>query len=170
MKRKTSTDKRLQALRQSFDESFAASIARPPVKESFLAIRLGKRTHALPLADIGGMFARKHVTRLPTAQPALLGLAHFRGTMAPVYDLQLLLGHAPAEQPGWLVIARAAPVAFAFERFEGHLHVAREDIVTDETGTPGDEPQISIRANGKLLPVVQLRSQLCAIETMMPNL
>ena len=164
-----STEKRVRAMREAFDGSFAMQAEVAPTLDSYLAVRLGRRAHALPVREIGGLFARKPITRLPTAEPALLGIAHFRGTIAPVYDLQLLLGHAPADNPGWLVIASTAPVAFAFSRFEGHVRVAQQDIVTDESGGKGEPQQQSIRANGSLLPIVHLDTIIGTIGKRMPT-
>ena len=118
---------RAAELRRDFDRSFA----EPPrvdtvVKDDLLAIRLGAQGFAMRLSEITGLFADKKVTRVPGASAALLGIAGFRGSIVPVYDLQSLLGHSGGQTPRWLVIAAAAPVAFAFEAFEGQLRVSPE--------------------------------------------
>lgn len=165
MTRRTSLSSQLRTLREAFDGSFAAPIVeKREAAGNFLALRLGKRIHALPLGDIVGLFARRPVTPLPTSEPALLGLANFSGAIAAVFDLHLLLGFKPVERPAWLAMATALPVAFAFEGFEGHLRVAEDDIVTADED---DTRQQAIRMNGVLRPVVHLSSIIATIETRM---
>jgi hypothetical protein len=55
----------------------------------------------------------------------------------PVYSLQTLLGHAAAQTPRWLVIAAVAPVALAFDAFEGHLRAAADAILPQQSTMRG---------------------------------
>src|SRR5882757_7001907 len=113
---------RAQELRRDFDRSFAdPPRADTAAQEDLLAIRLGAQGFAMRLSEIAGLFADKKVTRVPSANSALLGIAGFRGAIVPVYDLQTLLGHSDGQTPRWLVIAAAAPVALAFTTFESQL-------------------------------------------------
>jgi chemotaxis signal transduction protein len=120
---------RVQALRESFDRSFAepARLDVTPM-EDLLAVRIGQDVFAIRLSQVAGLHAGKKMTRVPGADPALLGLAGFRGTMHPVYSLAALLGRLAEASPRWLVIAAAAPVALAFDGFERHLRVASATI------------------------------------------
>ncbi len=121
---------RAAELRRDFDRGFAEPIRLDPVAtEDLLAIRIGAQPYAIRLAEITGLFAGRKITRVPGGHAALSGIAGFRGTLLPVYDLALLLGHAGAQAPRWLVIAAAAPVALAFDTFEGQLRVPRTDIL-----------------------------------------
>lgn len=171
MKRRASLATRLRVLREAFDDSFAAPhIEQQEAVDNFLAIRLGKSGHAIPLPDISGLFARRPITPLPTIEPALLGLANFSGTVAPVFDLHLLLGLKSTERPAWFAMATAAPVAFAFEGFEGHLRIPQKDIVvTNENGQKDDPQRRSIRAKGLLRPVVHLPALIANIEKRTPT-
>lgn len=124
---------RAAELRLAFDRSFAE--ARPPdpsPSENLLAIRLGSEPYALRLSEIAGLFVGQKITRLPSRIPALLGIAGFRGTILPVYDLHVLLGHPPAETMRWLVTDAGASVAFAFAAMDGHIRVSRDAIVASE--------------------------------------
>ena len=124
-------DQELRAMREQFDRGFAqapqAELAAP---HNILAIRLGGEPFALALAQIAGLYVDRRIMALPSALPALLGLTSFRGQVAPVYDLALLLGRAAATAPRWQVLLRAAhPVALAFETFEEHLCVPAAQII-----------------------------------------
>ncbi len=123
---------RAAALRRAFDRSFAeAPSAGPTLMEDLLAIRVAGDPYAVRLAEISGLFADKRVTQLPGPLPELLGIAGFRGMIAPVYDLRALLGHPGGGAPRWLVLAAAMPVALAFDALDGHLRVPREAIVAN---------------------------------------
>jgi len=121
---------RAAELRRAFDESFAAPLAVVGVAtEKMLAIGVGTAPVIVKASDIAGLFAENRIIRLPTQSPSLLGVAGFRRAVLPVYDLRLLLGQAARTIPRWFVVAAAAPVAFAFDTLDGHLHVAEGDIV-----------------------------------------
>jgi purine-binding chemotaxis protein CheW len=121
---------RAAELRADFDRAFAEPVrldATP--RENLLAIRVGTEACAIHLADIAGLFADKKITRVPGDASALLGIAGFRGAIVPVFNLQSLLGQPANGTPRWLVMAAAAPVAFAFDAFEGQLRVTPDAIV-----------------------------------------
>jgi purine-binding chemotaxis protein CheW len=122
-------------LRQEFDRSFAVPPPTDPQSGvDLLGIRLGGETYALRLSEVAGLFSERKVTRLPSGHTGLLGIAGFRGAIVPVYDLAALMGHAPEQSARWLVIADAAPVAFAFAALDGHVRVDRDAIVVREGG------------------------------------
>jgi len=121
---------RAAAMREAFDRGFAgAPAAAPGAHEDLLAIRVAGQARALALAEVRAVHVDRRITAVPGPEPALRGLAAFRGAILPVWDLHVLLGASPAERPRWLVVAAGAPVALAFARFEGHLRVAREAII-----------------------------------------
>jgi chemotaxis signal transduction protein len=117
-------------LRIAFDRAFAEPIRFDRrVKEDLLRIRVGAQTCAIRLSEITGLYADRKITPVPGGHSALRGIVGFRGTILPVFDLQVLLGHAGSDKPRWLVICAAAPVALAFGGFEGQLRVSREAIM-----------------------------------------
>jgi chemotaxis signal transduction protein len=121
---------RAAELRFAFDRGFAEPIRRDNVATTaLLAIRLADERCALRLAEIAGLSADKVITRVPTNDSALIGVAGFRGTIVPVYSLLALLGYSPTQAPRWLAIAAGAPVALAFEVLEGLLNVAPDTIL-----------------------------------------
>ncbi|HEV8679354.1 MAG TPA: chemotaxis protein CheW [Stellaceae bacterium] len=155
---------RVAALRDAFDRSFAEARApAPPASEDLLAVRIGAEPYALRLSEIAGLFAERRITPLPGSTPALLGIAGFRGTIVPVWDLAVLLGHE-AEAVRWLAMAAAEPVAFALAAVDGHLRIALDAIVAS---TAGDGPQPHVRhfarLPGPMRPIVHLPSVLEAV-------
>lgn len=156
---------RAAELRREFDRSFAepVRIAAEP-KEELLGIRVGGQACAIRLSEIAGLFAGKKITRVPAGNPALRGIAGFRGALLPVYDLHVLLGHVGAQTPRWLVIASAAPVALAFETFEGQLRVSRDQILPHSAHPDMSSPAREIvRTETFAGPIVHLGSLLDSI-------
>jgi chemotaxis signal transduction protein len=162
---------RAAALRAAFDRSFAEPAgAEATAQENLLSIRVGPQACAVRLSDVAGLFAGKPVTRLPSEAPALLGIAGFRGTIMPVYDLGMLLGQPRAESARWLVVAAAAPVALAFDSFDGHLRVAADVIVPRQAGDSADRHvREFLRVPDLVLPIVHLPSVLDAVREQAPE-
>lgn len=126
----TAISQRARELRQAFDHTFAAPLhLDTTIKVDLLGIAVGGRNCALRLSDIAGLFAGKKITRVPGGGAALRGIAGFRGSVLPVYDLEVLLGHPSVGTAPWLIVASAAPVALAFEAFVGQLRVKPNEIV-----------------------------------------
>jgi len=153
-------------LRRDFDRAFAEPVRiEAAAKEDLLGIRVGGQACAVRLLEIAGLFSGKKVTRIPGANATLRGVAGFRGALLPVYDLQLLLGHSSAQAPRWLVIASAAPVAFAFETFEGQLRVSQAEILPQSSRPemPGYARDI-VRTRNFVGPILHLPSLLDAIK------
>jgi chemotaxis signal transduction protein len=162
---------RAAALRAAFDRSFAEpEAAEAAARENLLSIRVGPQACAVRLSDVAGLFAGKPVTRLPSEAPALLGIAGFRGTIMPVYDLAMLLGQPRAESSRWLVVTAAAPVALAFGAFDGHLHVPASAIVPRQAGDSAERHvREFLRAPDLVLPIVHLPSILDAVRAQAPE-
>ena len=124
-------------LRDSFDRSFAdPHRGQDAGFEELLAIRAGGRPYALRLTQAAGLFPDRPVTRLPGPLPALLGVASFRGSIVPVYDLgRACFGHPAAAAARWLVLAAGEPpLALAFQELDGHVRVPATSIVEESTG------------------------------------
>jgi purine-binding chemotaxis protein CheW len=127
---------RASALRREFDAAFAeAARDEKAGLIDFLSIRVAGDAYAVRLADVLGLHADRKVVRVPTRTRELLGVAGFRGVIAPVYDLRVLLGypvsaaHSTEAAPRWLILARgASPVALAFDRFEAQLRVEQSAV------------------------------------------
>jgi len=127
---------RVERLRADFDHSFSVP-ARTLDGEAveLLAIGVGGRPYALRLSQTSGLYPDRPVTPLPTAVPALRGLAGFAGVVVPVYDLAALLGHPTPDTARWLVLAAGTPpLALAFHQLDHHVRVPVTDVV-DSSGT-----------------------------------
>jgi purine-binding chemotaxis protein CheW len=161
---------RAATLRRAFDEAFTKPAAiGAGVLENLLAIGLRSHPYAMRAGDISGLFADKKITPLPSPVPALLGLAGFRGTVLPVYDLGLLLGHPRASAPRWLVVTVGAPVGLAFDAYDGQLQVA-PDLIAPTLREAARKRHIHdvLHANG-LRPIVHLPSVVASIESLLPG-
>jgi chemotaxis signal transduction protein len=160
--------------RLAFDQSFAqAARGHAAALEDFLAIGVGGIACALKLAEVAALQPLRAVTPCPGSRQELLGLCSFRGAVLPVYDLRRLLGHqvetdgrqGAAEVPAWLVVAKAAPVALAFDRFEGHLRLPLE-ASTRPAVADGAQRHLGqvLRSGAQLRPIVSLASVVSDIE------
>jgi chemotaxis signal transduction protein len=127
---------RAAELRDGFDRSFAAPLRADIARQlDLLAVRVGSEACAIRLSEVTGLFADRKITPVPGSNAALLGIAGFRGAILPVYSLHALLGHSSTPVSRWLVIAAAAPVALAFDVFEGHLRAAADAILPQQSQT-----------------------------------
>jgi chemotaxis signal transduction protein len=121
---------RAAELQREFDRAFAEPVQLGQARtEDFLAIRIGTEPCAIRLPEIAGMFADKKITRVPGGHAVLRGIAGFRGTILPVYDLRMLIGRGASPAPRWMVIGKAEPIALAFDGFERQMRVPPEAIM-----------------------------------------
>jgi purine-binding chemotaxis protein CheW len=156
---------RAAELRRDFDRSFALPPAsQTATKVGLLAIRVAGKGFAIRLAEIAGLFADKKITRVPGAAASMLGIAGFRGAIVPVYDLQCLLGAPVGKTARWLVHAAAAPVAFAFEEFQGQLRVPPDAIAPQDSQIRNGLTEDFVRADGAVRPIIALARVLAAIK------
>jgi chemotaxis signal transduction protein len=167
--RKGAVAARLDRLRSDFDRSFAEPVRNHDIEHvELLAIRAGDRPYALRLSQTAGLFPDRPVTPLPGPLAALLGLAGFAGTVVPVYDLAVLVGHPVAERPRWLVLAAGSPpLGLAFHELDGHVRVEAGAIVDEAAG---DGRRGSLRGMVELpdgvRPIVDVPAARAAVHTL----
>jgi chemotaxis signal transduction protein len=155
---------RAAELRQLFDRSFAQALrADDAGTESLLAVRIRSHGYAVRLSDIAGVFVDKKVTPLPSAVAELLGLAGFRGTVLPVYNLGRLLGYTSAQPPPWLIVTAGTAVGLAFDAFDGHLRVDPGAIVPDLRGGLREQHVRDVLHADVARPIVDVASVLASI-------
>jgi chemotaxis signal transduction protein len=148
-----------------FDRGFALPVA--PAREAvedFLAIRVGSVRYAFRLLDLAGLYRERAIVPVKARAPALLGVAGFRGKLAPIHDLGLLLGQTAQVNPRWIVLAHAeTPVGFAFEGFETHLRVPA-GLVADAAAS-ADKPHVRglLQTSDSVRPLIHVPSLLEAI-------
>jgi purine-binding chemotaxis protein CheW len=160
---------KVATLRLAFDRTFTEPVHAEDRSEriALLAIHVGAVAFALRLSEIGGLHADKTITPVPGGATALLGIAGFRGSILPVYSLRTLLGLTaqPGDEPTprWLAIAAAAPVAFAFDRFDGQRRVAPDTILPQATDSANAHTQGFVRSRKMASPILHLPSLIATI-------
>jgi purine-binding chemotaxis protein CheW len=158
---------RAAQLREAFDRAFAepARLDRA-AEQDLLAIRVGTQACALRLSDISGVFADRKITRVAGSSATLLGIAGFRGVIVPVYSLPALLDQTGSATLRWLVMAAAAPVALAFDAFEGRLRVAPDAILPQlSRAQMANFAREFVRTSTAVRPIIHLPSVLAALKT-----
>jgi hypothetical protein len=110
-------------LREEFDRGFTEPTReRAAAVDDFLKLRVQGNPFAFRLAELSSLQTNLPLASARSTFPDFLGIVGLRGTLVPVYDLHLLLGRSPAQEPRWLAITNGKdPVALAFEDFEGHV-------------------------------------------------
>jgi chemotaxis signal transduction protein len=162
---------RAEELRRAFDRSFADAprVDTDATYVDLLAIRVGGDGYALRLAEVAGLFVDRVVSPLPTSVPELRGLAGFRASLVPVYDLAALLGYPTADAPRWLVsMAGVVTVALAFDRFDAHVRVAHGALAVADAGARGHVREVARTSDG-VRAVLHLPSVLEAINARAPD-
>jgi chemotaxis signal transduction protein len=159
--RMTSEVNRVDVLRAEFDSVFTRAPAGTERRlETLLAIRVGEAPYAIRLSQAVGLHVDKPITSLPGTPPEVLGIAGFRGTIATVFDLGVLLGSGATKATRWLVLASTSPaLGFAFDDFEGHLQFSPKAISTAAYSERREFSSIEEAvpdAGGRVRPIVNL--------------
>ena len=146
----------LGRIREDFDAAFARPISNYERElEDLLAIRIGDRAYALRLDQVVGLHRDRALVKVPTPVPSLLGLASFRGVLAPVYDTGMLLGHGPSESAPWFVAVSAPSlVALAVTEYEAHVRLPKAVVHSSS----------AVHVHGALRPIVHVGTLLSTIE------
>ena len=152
-------DGKLHALRDEFDRSFADGLAEARSEHlDFLAIRVAGDPYALRLSEVQSLHTDRTLVEAPSLVPGLLGMAGFRGVLAPIYDFAPLLGYGQRSAAEWLVLARNdAPIGFAFEHFDAHLRVEPDRVSIAELGAEG-ALRGAVQHGARALPLIHLPS------------
>ena len=152
-------DEKLRVLREQFDQSFQMAAGGGGVEQlDFLALRIGGDRYALRLSEVASLQADRRLVPVPSLLPELLGIAGFRGTLTPVYDLRALLGYSAGDALKWLVVAHwPTPIAFAFDGFDAHLRASTDQVSLAEAET-GAAIQGAVHDGDSVLPLLHLPS------------
>lgn len=153
-------------LRRAFDGAFAEMPRAATADiEDFLIVRADEAAYAVRFKEILGLYANRGVTPLPGPVSTLLGVAAFRGSVVPVYDLCALLGRPRSDRCRWLVLAgRRESIGFAFDEFGGQVRVTKESIAVADSATLAS-PYIreTVRVAGIVYPAVDVASLIGTI-------
>jgi purine-binding chemotaxis protein CheW len=161
---------RAAELRRTFDRSFVEVRHFEAVAtEDFLSIHVGGDPYVLRLAEIGGLFVDKKVTGLPSSVVELKGIAGFRGAMLPVYDLGALLGYPLTNGMRWMVRAADAPVALAFDAFDGHFRFSRDAVASHGDSSFSEHIHEIVRGDNRTRSIIHLPSVIAAVRKRAPE-
>ena len=166
-------DPAVERMRAEFDRSFS-SPAAPPARDRarLLAIRVGGDPFALALDDVVAIHVDRKIVPVPSAAATLLGIASFRGALAPVHDLRLVLGYPARAPTRWLVlVAGQTPIGLAFDAFDGQLAApsAPEPPSSDGKPAPASPSRASeltrglVHAGGAIRPLIDVAAVLAAV-------
>jgi purine-binding chemotaxis protein CheW len=166
MTRSSEFESKADELRAAFDQSFALP---PPTAtgaaDDLLAVRVADHPYAIRLRDIDGMLARVPVVPVPAVARALLGIAGIRGEVVPVFALSPLLGYGHDPAAPWLVLCGDdAPVALAFNGFDGYLRLTGAAIPADE-GLRATQSFVRevVRTDDGFRPVIEIPQLVAAL-------
>lgn len=161
---------KVMAMRRAFDESFTSlPLPEGQPQADVVAIRVEGRPYALPLADLRAIVADRRLVALPSAAPDFLGLAGWRGTLVPVFDLAALLGHGRSRAaPRWLAVCRAGTgtVGLAVDAYEGIFRVPTSALHAAQAASAeaGAAPGVVPHADGHR-PLVPLPAIIAKLGT-----
>jgi chemotaxis signal transduction protein len=167
----TGLDGRAAALRQAFDAGFThAPVIDARAPHDLLALTVGGDGYVFAMREIASLAVDRAITPLPTAVRELTGLAGLRGAIVPVYDLALLLGYARPASARWLAVVAGAPLALAFERFDGYVRQPAGDVAFEAAdGLRGRHVHAIARTADWARPVVAVRAVLETIRQRVPD-
>jgi chemotaxis signal transduction protein len=154
-------------LRRAFDQAFASPAADPSREvEPFVLLKVGDGAYAIRVREIRGFAAARKIVALPSAVRELLGLAGFRGSLVPVYDLAGLLGHGPLGRPPcWFILCGDAdPLALAFADFDGYVEHLRADLRSRGTEERSHVREVLVHGTGAR-SVIDIPSIISAVQT-----
>jgi purine-binding chemotaxis protein CheW len=153
---------RAAELREAFDRSFALPLAdAPETGQMFLILGVGAERYVMAIDTLLGIEHHRKIVPLPLRAAGLLGLAGFRGQLAPVFSLASLLGSAGGpEMPTWLAFCKGpTPVAIAFDRLEGAVRFAGAEVHAAEAkGSPPRLTKQMVRVGSNILSVIDVPS------------
>ena len=159
---------RLEELKRSFDQSFAeAPQEEAEQAESLLSIRVASRAYAVRLSETSGLYVDRKVVGLPSPVTELLGMAGFRGTVIPIFDLAACLGYGlSGEENRWmLLVGQIDVIGLVFQEFDGHLRTAPRNLAHQEAQeATGQHVRDAVIVEGKIRPVIDLVAVVQALK------
>ena len=119
------SDDLLARLKQEFDQGFVQARRDGDFEsEDLLLVRLGIAPFALKMSEITGLVVNKAITPVPGPVREFLGVASFRGSLVPVYDLAAWMGIAGGCCSWWVLTGTGDErLALAFDEMEGLLRM-----------------------------------------------
>jgi purine-binding chemotaxis protein CheW len=69
-----------------------------------LVLALGEEHYALPLESVQQIISEPRITRMPIADPAILGLLNVRGDIVPLFDTAVLMHSAAGASAAFAIL------------------------------------------------------------------
>ena len=159
---------RLEELRRSFDRSFAEAPSEEAEQvENLLCIRVSGDAYAVRLNETSGIYVDRKVVGLPGPLPELLGMAAFRGSVIPVFDLGACLGYGvTGDAARWMLLVGGNEiVGLAFQGFDGFLRTTPLDLARQETSeSRRQHVREVVSVGGIIRPIVSIASVVQAVK------
>lgn len=150
---------RLNQLRTQFDASFAdvpVTNADAAPKE-YLTLTLRDRSFGIALDECRGLRANGVIVPVPSDVVGFMGVAGRGRKLVAVHDLCWWVLGQPRPQARWLLLDRNDDLAFAFDAFEAHHLVSKEDEVAGvAAGAARFLRQRAVRLSGQPTPIIDL--------------
>ncbi|MCK0166604.1 chemotaxis protein CheW [Jannaschia sp. S6380] len=141
-----------------------------PARTELLTFRCGGQCYALDIASVREIRGWSRPTPLPHTPKFMLGMVNLRGTVLPVTDLALRLGHPamPDDARNVIIVVQQA------RRLHGLLVEAVTDIVRPAPDQLQDMPQVGAARDGVAPDRMFLSEtgilQILALERVLPAL
>jgi len=152
-------------LRRAFDESFAvAALTNRTRREALLFLRVYESELAVRASEVAAVSRCPPLTRLPSQNPSVLGLARLRGRLCVVHSFADLVGE-PRGKPNagaLLLLCAAEPsVGLLADELLGHVQADADTIYADPT--QGGWSNAIVSGGGKRCPLASIPLLLAAI-------
>lgn len=131
------------------------------MKGVYVGFRLGREAYAVPVEHVLEIATFRDVTRVPGAQPALIGVWNLRGRILTVIDLALVLGVESSGRAKYLLVVeidgRRAGLAVDGVRDVEYLDAAAEFADSDLllAAVTADDALIGILDLAQLVEVLE---------------
>jgi chemotaxis signal transduction protein len=157
-----------ERMRAEFDRAFSSPALRAARDGTrLLGIRVGGDPFALALTDVLAIHVDHKIVPVPSSAPTLIGIASFRGALAPVHDLRLLLGYPARTPTRWLVLVPGAtPVGLAFDAFDGQIVASSTSASPSPSAITSRSSALTrglIQANDVIRPLIDVAAVLTAM-------
>ena len=113
------------------DLSSSASGEPQTAAQRFVTFRVADHHYALAAEEVAEIIRMPAIARVPQSPKALLGLAHFRGSVLPVASVRRLLGREEQDAKDHaraIILDGGSPVALAVDAVESLVGVEPDDI------------------------------------------
>lgn len=155
--------RRVQELREAFDQSFAEPLKLAQTeKENLLSVRVGQSDLCIRLNDLLTVAKARKIVPIPNAPPGLLGVCGLRERLIAVFQLSDLLGlSAPKTPPRWLLVCKGnAEVGLGLEEINAYLQISPTELSPVDDGAVGPHIRWLLKRGAQKLGVLDISSIL----------